>query len=100
MIPIDIWQKLSRRRGELRDRNSLRWVSRERKMLAMLNESKMKRDALSLIHELVHEYPGGSPSLNRLKFSLVIRELIRRSREHRERIMGYCAHGVARQWLP
>lgn len=100
IIPIGTWQKLSARRGEMSARDSLRWVSREQKMLAMFNGLARKRDALSLIHELVHEWPGGSPTVNRLKFSGVIRELIRHSREHRGRIMSYCAPGVAQQWLP
>lgn len=59
-----------------------------------------KRDELCLVQGLVHRGQWGTPSENRLRYSFLIRELIRRSREHRERIMGYCAPGVARQRLP
>lgn len=97
---IETWKTFVKRRGDWQAREALKWATRPQKMLAALNEVKRKRDPLNLVHELVHNWPGGSPSANRLKFAEVIRMLIQQSREHRARIIGYCAPGVARLWLP
>lgn len=58
------------------------------------------RDRLSVVMALVHTLPGGNPMENRLRHSILIRELIKREREKRLRILGYCAPGVPRQLLP
>jgi len=97
---IATWMNFVSQKGNWQAREALKWVSRPQKMLATLNEVKRKRDPLSLVHELVHDWPGGSPPSNRLKFAKAIRMLIQQSREHRARIMGYCAPGVARLRLP
>lgn len=97
---IATWRAFVAHKGDWQAREALKWVSRPQKMLATMYEVKRKRDPLSLVHELVHDWPGSSPPVNRLKFARVIRMLIHQSREHRVRIMGYCAPGVSRLRLP
>lgn len=58
------------------------------------------RDRLSVVMELVHMLSGGSPMENRLRYSILIRELIKCDREKRLRILGYCAPGLPRRLLP
>lgn len=78
------------------------FLKAQRKNVAGGYVAQKRRDRLFMVWKLVHLHlgPGGNPMENRLRYSMLIRELIRHDREDRLRILGYCAPGVPRRLLP
>ena len=98
-ISNDTWLKYRLKHGDYHARNMLKWKTRPDKANVVFRVRR-KTDELARVMELVHDWPGSTPAENRLRSSYLIRVLIQRSREHRERILGYCSPGVSRQLLP
>lgn len=97
-ISNDTWLAYRIKYGDYFARRTLSSMTRSAKLDA-LRLANRKRDPTALIMDLVHQWPGGTPAENRLRFSGPIRMLIQRSRAHRERIFGYCSPNVSRQLL-
>lgn len=94
-VPIHVWTAHVARYGDRQARERLRWRTRERRVVV-----RDTREGLALVWSLIHEGLGGSPAGNRRKFAEVIRKMLQRVKEQRERINGFCATGVALQRLP
>ncbi len=93
-IKLTTWHSMLARYGDYEARRRLRWLQREWVFI------KEKRDPFSLIHDLVHLWPGRVPTENRKKFAVPIRGLLREIRRRREHTNALCAPGMSRQRLP
>lgn len=96
MLKKETWEKYVAKFGVCESKRRLRVICRPMAhQLAMVRAS----DPSTVIGNLVHGYQDPATQ-RRLEFAFVIRELLRISRERRERIFSYCAPGVRRQRLP
>lgn len=98
-ISNDTWMKYRIKYGDNLARRMLKSMTRPDKQDARIQTNKSP-DPLTRIMSLVHEWPSSTPAENRLRFAVLIRSLVQRSRAQRERILGYCSPGVPRQLLP
>lgn len=101
-VSKELWHAYVARYGDYEARQRLRWICRPLKasVQADVTYHRLRRDGLALVMDLVHTYPGLSPTEARKKFATAIRSMLRAVREHRERIMDFCVPGVPRQILP
>ena len=97
-IKLTTWQSMLARYGDNEARRHLRCL---RKALPQPTWGlfRVERDPFSLIHDLVHVWPGRSPTENRKKFAVPIRGLLREIRRRRERTNALCAPGISLQRL-
>lgn len=94
-VPIPAWSAHVARYGDRQARERLRRRTRDRRVVV-----RETREGLAIVWSLIHEGLGGSPADNRRKFAEVIRKMLQRVKEQRERINGFCAPGVSLQRLP
>lgn len=100
-ISKETWCQFKLHYGDFEARRRLGWTTKRAKHIADSNvQHCRRRDPHSLIMDLIHIWPNGDPAQNRLKFAVIIREVLRQSRMHRERIASLCAPGVSRRRLP
>lgn len=96
MLKKETWDKHVTKFGVYESKRRLRVICRPMAhQLVMVRAS----DPSTVIGNLVHGYQEPATQ-RRLQFAWVIREILRRSREKRERIFSYCAPGVRRERLP
>lgn len=96
MLKKETWEKYVAKFGVCESKRRLRVLCRPlAHQLAVVRAS----DPTTVIGNLVHGYQE-SAMQRRMKFALVIRVLLRNSRERRERIFSYCAPGVRLERLP
>ena len=93
-IKLTTWHSMLARYGDYEARRRLRYLQKSRGLC------KVERDPFSLIHDLVHLWPGRSPTENRKKFAVPIRGLLREIRRRREHTNALCVPGMSRQRLP
>jgi hypothetical protein len=93
-IKLTTWRSMLARYGDYEARRHLRCLQKGRGLF------RVERDPFSLIHDLVHLWPGRSPTENRKKFAVPIRGLLREIRRRRERTNALCAPGMSLQRLP
>ena len=98
-IKLTTWHSMLARYGDYEARRRLRSL---RKALPQPTQGlfKVERDPFSLIHDLVHLWPGRAPTENRKKFAVPIRGLLREIRRRREHTNALCASGMSRQRMP
>ncbi len=93
-IKLTTWHSMLARYGDYEARRQLRCLQKGRGLF------RVERDPFSLIHDLVHVWPGRSPTENRKKFAVPIRGVLREIRRRRERTNALCAPGISLQRLP
>jgi hypothetical protein len=93
-IKLTTWHSMLARYGDYEARRRLRYLQKARGLF------RAERDPFSLIHDLVHLWPGRSPIENRKKFAVPIRGLIREIRRRREHTNALCALGISHLRLP
>ena len=93
-IKLTTWHSMLARYGDYEARRRLRYLQKSRGLF------KVERDPFSLIHDLVHVWPGRAPNENRKKFAVPIRGLLREIRRRREHTNALCAPGMSLQRLP
>ena len=93
-IKLTTWHSMLARYGDYEARRHLRCLQKARVIF------RVERDPFSLIFDLVHVWPGRSPTENRKKFAVPIRGLLCEIRRRRERINALCAPGMSLQRMP
>jgi len=93
-IKLTTWHSMLARYGDYEARRRLRYLQKARGLF------RAERDPFCLIHDLVHLWPGRSPTENRKKFAVPIRGLIREIRRRREHTNALCALGISHLRLP